>query len=55
MKLIFATFLAVCFVVPVKVYQEKPYVIEYHHTQHIYKHDDIGLKRLTVKDVEGLL
>lgn len=30
-------------------------VIEYQHTQYVYKHDDIGLVKLTVDDVEGLI
>ena len=27
-------------------------LVEYHHTQYVYKHDDIGMKRLTIKQVE---
>jgi len=51
-----ATFLCVIFAaVPVKVHQEDVILLEYHHTNYVYKHDDVGLRRLTLKDVEELL
>lgn len=34
---------------------EEPLIIEYHHTEYIYPRDDLGLKYVTIRDIEALL
>lgn len=55
MRLILTILTAAFILSPSPTTEGKTVFIEYHHTKYIYKHDDIGLVRLTVKDIEDML